>query len=94
MAAMVAGSSSEPALAKALGERWVAPRMRWGVEQMGRAQVAGEAPAILDIPAALAALYSPLYARLSFGLDALREGEVEAHAAIVSRGISGPLEAR
>ena len=93
MAAMVAGALTEPALARALGERWVAPRMRWGTERMRRAQGAGEAPASLDVPAALAALYSPLYARLSFGLDALTEAEVEAYAAIVLRGIFGPPDA-
>jgi len=91
MAAMVAGALTEPALARALGERWVGPRMLWGIERMRRAQAAGEAPASLDIPAALAALYSPLYARLSFGLSALTEGEVEAYVAIVLCGIFGPF---
>lgn len=91
MAAMIAGALTEPALAQALGQRWVAPRMRWGVERMRRAQAAGEAPADLDVSAALAALCSPLYARLSFGLDALTEAEVEAYAAIVLHGTFGPL---
>ena len=93
MAAMVAGALTEPALARALGERWVAPRMRWGMERMCRAQATGEAPGSLDVPAALAALYSPLYARLSFGLDALTETEVGAYVAIVLRGIFGPPDA-
>lgn len=87
MDAMVAGALTEPALARALGERWVAPRMRWGVERMRRAQAAGEAPADLDVPASLAALYAPLYSRLSFGLAAMGEAEVEAYTAIVLRGI-------
>lgn len=87
MAAMVAGALTEPALARALGERWVAPRMRWGVERLHRAQAAGEVRVDLNVPAALAALYSPLYARLSFGFAALSEDEVEAYTAIVLRGI-------
>lgn len=90
MAAMIAGALTEPALARALGERWVTPRMRWGAARMAAAVKSGEARPDLDIPAALAALYAPLYARLCFGLPAMTTQEVTACSDIVLAGIFRP----
>ena len=39
---MVAGARVDPALGRALGERWVAPRKRWGVARLERARAYGE----------------------------------------------------
>lgn len=47
MAAMAGGARHDPALGRALAERWIAPRKRWGVERMHRAIATGECPADL-----------------------------------------------
>jgi len=82
MVAMVAGARSDPVLAQALGERWLKPRQRWGVERMQRAMAAGECRAGIDVAAALNLLYSPLYAPLLFGRGVPGPAEVAAVLAI------------
>lgn len=84
---LVAGAKSEPAIARAVGERWVAPRMRWGVARLERAAAAGECAATLDIEAALGAIYSPLYAPFLLGRGVEPPPRVEAYLAIVFAGI-------
>lgn len=66
-AEMLGGARSDAVLARALGERWLAPRRRWGFERMQRAAAAGEVRAGVAIGPALALLYSPLYTPLLFG---------------------------
>jgi len=68
-AAMLGGARTDPILARALGERWLEPRRRWGFERMRRAAAAGELQHGVAIPSALAVLYGPLYAPLLFGGD-------------------------
>lgn len=87
MVGMVAGSRADPDLAGALAERWVAPRRRWGALRLERAVAAGECVAGLDVDAALAALYGPLYAPLLMGLGIPDPLRVDAYLAIVFRGI-------
>ena len=87
MAAMVGGARTEPAMARAIGERWVAPRKRWGAERLERAQRDGECAPDLDVAAALDLLYGPLYARLLLGLGAPDDALVERHLAVAFRGI-------
>lgn len=86
MAAMVAGALTSPALATALGERFVAPRQRWGAARLARAVAAGECHDGIDIPAALATFYAPLYVRLCFGRPAMAADEVEAYLKVALRG--------
>ncbi|MBC7801964.1 MAG: TetR/AcrR family transcriptional regulator [Gemmatimonadaceae bacterium] len=94
MAAMAAGARHDPALGKALAERWVIPRKQWGIQRMQRAVGTGECPPDLDIEAALGALYSPLYAPLMMGRGPEPQDRVDAYLEIVLRGIFGPAGAR
>jgi len=87
MAAMIAGALTSGVLAEALGTRFLAPRQRWGRARLERAIAAGECHPDLDVGAALAALYAPLYVRLCFGLPALQESEVEALLRVTLRGV-------
>ena len=89
MAAMVAGARHDPALARALTERWVLPRKRWGVERLQRAVAAGECVPDLDVDAALNAIYAPLYAPIFFGFGPEPQERVDAYLAIVLRGVFG-----
>jgi len=86
-AAMIAASRDDPAIRRALAERWVMPRRRWGQARMHRAVEDGEAPASLDIDAALAALYSPIYAPLLLGAGIPTVDKVDAVLDLVLAGI-------
>lgn len=68
-AAMLGGARSDPALARELGERWLAPRRQWGFARMMSAQANGELREEVNVPAALALLYGPLYSPILFGGD-------------------------
>ncbi|MBC8049883.1 MAG: TetR/AcrR family transcriptional regulator [Chitinophagales bacterium] len=87
MAAMVAGAKTDPQLASALGERWLVPRRKWGVERMERAVADNECLPDLDIEAALRVLYGPLYAPLLFGAGIPPPERINAYLAIAFRGI-------
>ncbi|GJD93597.1 TetR/AcrR family transcriptional regulator [Methylobacterium iners] len=76
LAAMLGGARTDPALAKALGQRWLEPRRRWGFERMSHAAATGELRPGVEPTAALSLLYGPLYAPLLFG------GEIPAADAI------------
>jgi len=68
-AAMLGGARSDPTLARELGERWLAPRRQWGFARITRAQTNGELRDEVNVTAALALLYGPLYAPILFGGD-------------------------
>lgn len=87
IASMVGAARAEPALGRVLAERWVAPRQRWGLERLQRAQRDGECAPELDLPAALSALYSPLYAPLLLGLGVPAPARVDAYLAVVFPGV-------
>ena len=87
LVAMVAGAREHDAIGRAMGERWIGPRRAWGRERLARAVAEGECPAGLDLDAALAALYSPLYAPLLLGQGVEPAHRIEAYLAIVFRGI-------
>ena len=87
MAAMVAGARVDPALGRAIGERWVAPRKRWGVARLERARADSEVRPGVDTDAALNAIYSPLYAPLLLGLGVESPPRIDAYLAIVFAGI-------
>ncbi len=87
LAAMLGVSRSEPELAKALGERWLAPRQRWGLERMARAVEAGEVRSGVHIRAALSVLYGPLYVPLLFGGDVPSGCDVDAYLDVACAGI-------
>jgi AcrR family transcriptional regulator len=83
IAGMAAGAREDPAVGRALGERWLGPRQRWGAERLRRAQAAGESPPDLDVPGALAALYGPLYAALLLGLGPPTRAQVDGYLGVV-----------
>ncbi len=60
MTTMLGASQADPRLVRALGERWLEPRRRWGVARMLRAQAEGELRASVQPMTALSVLYGPL----------------------------------
>ena len=69
LAGMLGGARGDAELARALNERWLAPRRVWGGRRMARAIAAGETRAGVQLGAALALLYSPVYTPLLFDED-------------------------
>jgi AcrR family transcriptional regulator len=88
--AMISGARSDPALERALFERWVLPRKRWGEERMARAIAEGECPTDLNVDGALDILYGPLYSRLMMRGKVPSERETRAYLDIAARAIFGP----
>jgi AcrR family transcriptional regulator len=86
-AAMLGGARSDPALAKALGERWLEPRRKWGFGRIAKAIADNETKPGIDIGAALGILYGPLYTPLLFGQDVPTETQVQAHLDLALRAI-------
>jgi hypothetical protein len=84
---MINGARSEPAMQRAIAQRWVIPRKKWGEERLLRAAADGEATGELDISAALDLLYGPLYARLLMRGSVPTEDETRAHFALICRAI-------
>lgn len=87
LAGMLGGARTDPVLARALGERWLAPRRVWGFERMSRAKAAGELRAGVEVSAALAVLYGPLYAPLLFGGDVPTSRETLDYLDVACAGI-------
>lgn len=87
LAAMLGGARTDPALAKALGERWLEPRRRWGFARMMRAAAAGELQPHAQPSAALAVLYGPLYTPLLFGGEVPSADAIRAYLDMACRGI-------
>ena len=87
LAAMLGVARTEAELGKALGERWLAPRQRWGMERMGLAMAAGELRPGVDVRAALSVLYGPLYVPLLFGGEVPSPQQVEAYLDVACVGI-------
>jgi AcrR family transcriptional regulator len=90
MSGMIMGAQYDPVLKEAIIGRWVAPRRQWGRARMERAVAEGECVDGLDINRALEVLYSPIYARMLFGMSVPSEEEVEASLAIIFQGIFRP----
>jgi AcrR family transcriptional regulator len=92
LAAMLGVARTEPELGTALGERWLAPRQRWGMERMARAAAAGELRPGVDVQAALSVLYGPLYVPLLFGGEVPTPKQVEAYLDVACAGIFKRIE--
>ncbi len=67
MRAVAAEVLGDPVLARAVRERWLAPRRAVAAEVIRRGIAAGELRADLDAEALMDQLYGPLYYRLIFG---------------------------
>ena len=87
LAGMLGGARTDPELGKALNERWLAPRRRWGFERMSRAKASGELRDGVEVGAALAVLYGPLYTPLLFGADVPTAPETAAYLDVACSGI-------
>ena len=79
LAAMIVGSRNDRDLARALQTQWIDPRRVWGFARITRAAREGQCVPNLNIPSALDALYSPLYAHLFLGVGVHTEDEVDRH---------------
>lgn len=90
MAAMIAAARVDPVLRHAMATRWVAPRRKWGLERLQAAIAANECVPHLNPAAALELLYSPIYARLLFGLGIPSDEDVQAFLDIAFQGIFLP----
>jgi len=91
MAAMLGGARTDPELARALGDRWLKPRREWGYARMSQAKAAGELLPGVEVSAALAILYGPIYAPLLFGQPVPDEVAVQDILAIAANGIFKPV---
>ena len=87
LAAMLGGARTDAALGRALGQRWLEPRRRWGTQRMMRAAASGQLKPGVDPSAALSVLYGPLYAPLLFGGAVPDRPAVEAYLDIACAGV-------
>jgi AcrR family transcriptional regulator len=87
LSALISAARHDEALRTAIGQRWVAPRRVWGMERLQAAVDAMECVDGLRVASALEVLYSPIYARMLFGMGVPAREEVEANLQIVFRGI-------
>ena len=88
-AAIVAGARHDPALGRAVAERWVGPRSAWGRARIERAVADGQVREGIDLDAALSALYSGVYSPLLLGRGVEPPERMAAMLDIVLRGIFG-----
>jgi AcrR family transcriptional regulator len=86
-AAMLGGARNDPELAKALGEKWLEPRRKWGYGRLAKAITEGETQAEIEIGAALGILYGPLYTPLLFGQEVPSKKQVEAYLDLALKAI-------
>jgi AcrR family transcriptional regulator len=86
-AAMLGGARTDRDLGRALGEKWLEPRRRWGFERITIAKAAGELRLGVDPQAALAVLYGPLYTPLLFGGEVPNAREVAAYLDVACAGV-------
>lgn len=86
-AALIVGARNDETIARAVVERWIVPRRRWGVERMKLAIERGECPRDLDIDAALSLLYSALYGPLLLGAGVPKPDRLDASLDLAFRGI-------
>jgi AcrR family transcriptional regulator len=87
LSALIAAARHDDVLRAAIGQRWVAPRRVWGLERMQAAVKAEECVDGLRVASALEVLYSPIYARMLFGMGVPARDEVEANLEIMFKGI-------
>jgi AcrR family transcriptional regulator len=87
LTALLGGTRIDVELDRALNERWLEPRRRWGFQRMAQAMAAGELRQGVEVSAALAVLYGPLYTPLLFGGDVPSDHGVTAYLKIACAGI-------
>jgi AcrR family transcriptional regulator len=86
--ALAAAAQSDPDLARALRERWLAPRRAVTAEIVRVAIARGDIRADVDVPLVLDQLFAPIYHRLVFGHDPLDDGLSQRLVANLLAGIA------
>jgi AcrR family transcriptional regulator len=74
MRALVGQAERDPEIARAIRERWLAPRRAVSVEILRAGMASGEIRPDIDIEVALDQLYAPVYHRLFFAHEPLDDG--------------------
>jgi AcrR family transcriptional regulator len=96
MRALVAEAVSDPGLAAALREQWLAPRRAVALEILRRGQADGELRPDLDDAVVLDQLFAPVYHRLVYGHEPLDDGLADLLVDQLMRGLRAdrlnPLE--
>ena len=86
--ALTAQAESDPEVAAALRDQWLAPRRAATVAILERALAAGELRADADISVALDQLFAPLYHRLHYGHEPLTHDLPDLLVTQLMRGLS------
>ena len=86
--ALTAQAESDPEVAAALRDQWLAPRHAATVAILERALAAGELRADADISVALDQLFAPLYHRLHYGHEPLTDDLPDLLVTQLMRGLS------
>ena len=89
LAALIAETQQDPALAPALLERFVRPRRAAVLQVLRRAQASGQLPASLDAEAFLEIVFGALYHRLLLGSGPLDAAYASFVADVVLDGAAG-----
>ena len=86
--ALTAQAESDPEVAAALRDQWLAPRRAATVAILERAVADGELRADADISVALDQLFAPVYQRLHYGHEPLTDDLPELLVTQLMRGLS------
>jgi AcrR family transcriptional regulator len=84
--ALTSAAQSDPDIARALRERWLAPRRAVAAEVMRAGIERGEIRADVDVSTALDQLFAPIYHRLVFSHDPL---DADLSSRLVSQLLAG-----
>jgi AcrR family transcriptional regulator len=90
MRGLIAQAQSDPEIASALRERWLAPRRAVAIETIRAGVARGEVRPDIDVVVAADQVFAPVYYRLTFGHDALDVGLADQ---LVSQLMAGLLVA-
>lgn len=89
MRSLAADAQSQPEIAAALREQWLAPRRAVSLAILRDGMMSGELRVDLDLEATVDILYAPLYYRLLFGHAPLDQAAIEPLIDLARRAIVG-----
>jgi AcrR family transcriptional regulator len=90
MRALVAQAERDPEIARAVRERWLAPRRAVAAEIIRAGIDRGEVRADVDVAVLSDTLYAPVYHRLVYGHDPLDDDLADRIVDQVMRGVQSP----
>lgn len=79
LGALLTGSKTDPKLAKAISQKWLLPRKKWGFERINKAIKEGECLPGINPNLALEAMYSPLYSNFFLNIKAASDVEINEY---------------